>query len=350
MRTLIGTAVAALALSLVTVAPADAGSRHHHLGWQERDTPSTESLRGLDAVDRRTAWVAGDDGGVWRTTDGGRSWKDVAPPDAVADGLAFRDVEAFSRDRVAVLAIGEGEASRIYLTHDGGRTWRTSFVNDDPAAFYDCMDFFPGGRRGLAMSDPVDGKFRILATYDGGRHWKVLPSAGMPAAVDGEAGFAASGTCLETAGRHDVYLGSGGAASRIYHSGDGGLTWTVRDAPIPASASGGVFSLAFRGDRQGVAVGGDYTKEDVGTDASAYTHDGRHWRAGGDPGGYRSGVDWVTGLRDVAIAVGPSGSDVTRDGGRHWRTFSDTGFHAVVCVWGACWASGTDGRVARLVG
>ena len=44
-----------------------------------------------------------------------------------------------------------------------------------------------------------------------------------------------------------------------------------------------------------------------------------------------------------AVAVGPNGSDLTRDGGRTWHRFSDTGFDAVQCTKdGACWASGTD--------
>jgi photosystem II stability/assembly factor-like uncharacterized protein len=291
---------------------------------------------------------------VWRTTDAGRTWRDVAP--AGSHGLLYRDVEAFSRNRAAVLAIGEAEASRILVTQDGGRHWRTTFVNHDPAAFYDCMAFFEGGRRGLAMSDPVDGRFRVLATDNSGRSWHVVPAAGMPPAVDGEFGFAASGTCIETAGRHDAWIGSGGAAARVFHSDDGGRTWHVTSSRIPASPAGGVFSLAFRNRHHGVAVGGDFEHEDVGTDASAWTHTGRHWIGGGDLGGYRSGADWVRAADRhghtgplLVVAVGPSGSDVSRDGGRTWHTFSDTGFHAVVCVRGhLCWASGTEGRVARL--
>ena len=84
-----------------------------------------------------------------------------------------------------ILAIGQGDASRIYRTTDGGKSWDAAFVNDDPAAFYDCMAFYPGGRRGLVMGDPVDGKFRILATEDSGRSWSVLPDDGMPEAADG---------------------------------------------------------------------------------------------------------------------------------------------------------------------
>ena len=55
---------------------------------------------------------------VYRTTDAGRSWQDVSPPDTV--GLNFRDVEATDARTATVLAIGEGEASRMYRTTDGG--------------------------------------------------------------------------------------------------------------------------------------------------------------------------------------------------------------------------------------
>ena len=127
-----------------------------------------QSFRGLDAVDARTAWVTGaslTDGGdakVYRTTDRGRSWQDVSPPRTA--GLNFRDVEATDARTASILAIGEGKASRIYRTTDGGRTWTETFRNTEKAAFYNCMDFYPGGRRGLAVSDPVDGKFRIAST------------------------------------------------------------------------------------------------------------------------------------------------------------------------------------------
>ena len=311
--------------------------------WTPVPVDTTQGFRGLDALDGHTAWVSGSAGGVWRTSDGGQTWRDVSP--AGAEGMAFRDIEVHDADRASVLAIGEGDASRIYTTADGGASWSLAFVNDDPHAFYDCMDFFPGGRRGLAMSDPVDGKFRIVATYDGGRTWRVLPSGGMPAAVEGEFGFAASGTCLVTSGARDAWFASGGGASRIFHSGDGGLTWDVTDAPIPAGDTAGVYSLAFRNPRQGVAVGGDFLAPEAGA-PSGWTRDGSNWKAGAAPGGYRSGVAWLGG---AVIAVGPTGSDLSVDRGRTWHTFDTTRYDAVVCTDdAACWASGPTGSVARL--
>ena len=246
-----------LVLLLALVVPAAAQAHPPRLPkWKPVPTGSPQQYRGLDAVNARVAWVGGSAGEVRGRVDGGRSWQDVSPPGSA--GLLFRDVEAESAFKASVLSIGEGPASRIYTTFDGGRNWVTAFVNDDPRAFYDCMDFYAGGKRGLALSDPVDGKFRIAATDDCGRSWHVLPNAGMPAAVAGEFAFAASGTCLVTSGR-DAWFATGGGASRTFHSRDGGLTWTATAAPIPAAEAGGVFSLAFRNPREGVMVGGDFT-------------------------------------------------------------------------------------------
>jgi photosystem II stability/assembly factor-like uncharacterized protein len=340
-------------------APSRHGSSNHGhgpaLSWRESVVDADQSFRGLDAVDRRAAWVTGGSaveggpGRVFRTTDGGRSWDDVSPPGT--EGLLFRDVEARSARTAVVLAIGPGEASRIYRTTNGGASWASVFVNDDPAAFYDCMAFFPGGRRGLALSDPVDGKFRILATRDSGRSWTVLPDDGMPAAPT-EAAFAASGDCLVTAGR-TAYFGSGGGAARVFRSDDHGLTWTATDSTIPAGDAAGVFALAFRTPRQGIAVGGDFADPADGVDAAAVTRHGRDWRSAGDLTHLGEDVAYLPGRGQRLIVTGESGevmgTSVSSDGGRSWTRVSTNGYHALDCTRdGACWAAGGQGRVARL--
>ncbi|MFD8395765.1 WD40/YVTN/BNR-like repeat-containing protein [Streptomyces sp. NPDC059680] len=340
------------ALAALTVPSAEAGplgqERPH---WAPKD-PGTPKVRfrGLAAVDRRTAWLAGTGGTVLRTTDGGASWRNVSPPGA-AD-LQFRDVEAFDARRAVVLAIGEGEASRVYRTEDGGASWTESFRNTDPKAFYDCLAFFDR-RHGLAMSDPVDGRFHILSTSDGGRSWRMLPPAGMPPALDGEAGFAASGQCLVTSGPKDVWLATGGGAhARVLHSADRGLTWTAADTPVPAGdPAKGVFSLAFRDRGHGLAVGGDYRPDQASPQAAAFTADGgRTWTpAATSPPAYRSGAAWLPHSRTAALAVGPTGTDLTTDAGRTWRTIDTGSYDTVDCTPDlSCWAAGEQGRVARL--
>ncbi|MGI5459680.1 WD40/YVTN/BNR-like repeat-containing protein [Streptomyces sp. CA-249302] len=345
-------AVCSTALAALTAVPAQAGERERGVPhWEVKATGTPEvRFRGLSAVSRDTAWVAGTGGTVLRTTDAGGSWRNVSPPGA-AD-LQFRDIEAFDARRAVVLAIGEGEASRVYRTEDGGATWTESFRNTDAKAFYDCLTFFDH-RHGLAMSDPVDGKFRILSTSDGGRSWKVLPSKGMPAALDGEAGFAASGQCLVASGPSDVWLATGGGArARVLHSADRGLTWMAADTPIPAGdPAKGVFALAFRDRTHGLAVGGDYRADQASPQAAARTSDaGRSWQpAATPPPAYRSGAAWLPHSRTTALAVGPTGTDLTTDAGRTWRTVDTGSYDTVDCAADlGCWAAGEQGRVARL--
>ncbi|MFH8827716.1 oxidoreductase [Streptomyces lincolnensis] len=351
-RTVAAAAACAAALAALTAVPAQAQTppdRSPH--WELKDTASPDvRFRGLAAVDRRTAWVSGTGGTVLRTTDGGASWRNVSPPGAAE--LQFRDIEAFDARRAVVLAIGEGEASRVYRTDDGGQTWTESFRNTDAKAFYDCLTFFDR-RHGLAMSDPVDGKFRILSTGDGGRTWKVLPNTGMPAALEGEAGFAASGQCLVSSGPRDVWLATGGAArARVLHSADRGLTWTASDTPVPAGdPARGVFALAFRDRAHGLAVGGDYRPDRPSPQAAARTGDGgAGWRSATRPvPAYRSGVAWLPHSRTTALAVGPTGTDLTTDAGRSWRTVDQGSYDTVDCTPDlGCWAAGEQGRVARL--
>ncbi|MCQ8769427.1 WD40/YVTN/BNR-like repeat-containing protein [Streptomyces telluris] len=352
LRTLrtIGAALCGAALACAGTAPAQADGGPAARAWESRHSGSDARFRGLAAVSRSTAWAAGTKGTVLLTRDGGRSWRNVSPPGAGA--LEFRDVEAFDGRRAVVLAIGEGEASRVFRTDDGGSTWTETFRNTDPKAFYDCLTFFDP-RHGIALGDPVDGRFRILATGDGGRSWRVLPGRGMPAALPGEAAFAASGQCVVSSGRHDAWIATGGAASsRVLHSADRGRTWTVAGTPVPAGDSArGVFGLAFRDRTHGLAVGGDYRTGQPSERAAAVSGDGgTTWTAASrPPGSYRSGVAWLPHSRTTALAVGPAGSDLTTDGGRTWRAFDTGSYDTVDCAAdGGCWAAGEKGRIARL--
>ena len=249
--------------------------------WAEQVIDADRNFRGLKAVSKKEAWVTGEsltEGGparVFRTVDRGGPGPTSAPPRP--GGLSFRDVEVHA-GVAHVLAIGPGEASRIYRSTDGGATWTEAFRNTDPQAFYDCMAFYPGGREGLAVSDPVDGKLRILSTSDRGRTWTVLSNAGMPAS-DEEYGFAASGDCLVTAGS-SAFLITGGAKSRVLRSDDRGLTWTAVESGIPAGPAAGGFAGAFSSPRRGIAVGGDFGEKPVNKDNVAYTRDGAPGPAG----------------------------------------------------------------------
>ena len=348
IRLVVPFVLALLALGLVA-APASSAHGHHSRSpqWRLLNTGTTTHFRGLSVVSRDVAWLGGYDGTVLRTIDGGRTWINASP--AGASTLQFRDISAFDAWHAVAMAAGTGTDSRLYQTSDGGRTWRLAYENTNDAAFFDCMSFYDRSR-GLVLSDPVDGKFRILSTRDGGRDWTVLPNAGMPSALAGEAGFAASGECLTTDGR-DAWFGAGGTTvSRIFHSRDGGYHWTVTNSPITAGATAGVFGLAFRSPWLGVAVGGDFNVPAGNTNVAAVSVFGSPWFSSrSQPGGYRSGVTFVPFTPATVIAVGLTGSDISYDAGVHWTSFDTGQFDTVSCARdGACWASGDLGRVAVL--
>jgi photosystem II stability/assembly factor-like uncharacterized protein len=335
-----------IALAGVAVLAATTGfTSHAKPTWKLSDTGVTARFRGLAPVSDKVAWVAGSAGTILRTVDGGRSWASVGP--AGTAELQFRDIEAFDARHAVALTIGEGTDSRLYTTADGGRSWAESFRNDDPAAFYDCVTFLDR-KHGLALSDPVGGKFRILATSDGGRSWQVRPTTGMPDALPGEFAFAASGTCLVSAGGRAYFATGGGSAARVFTSADGGRHWSVTATPVPSGPSAGIYSLAVRDRSHALAVGGDYVTPASAPSGAAYLR-GHTWTVARTvPGEYRSGAAWLP-HGPAALTVGPTGSDLSLDAGHTWRRFDTGSFDAVLCAAdGSCWASGEQGRVAKL--
>jgi photosystem II stability/assembly factor-like uncharacterized protein len=247
--------------------------------WTKLDSGTDASLRGVSAVDANVCWASGSKGTVLRTTDGGKRWTKLPVPNA--DKLDFRDVEAFDANTAIIMSAGPAEqgAGRIFKTTDGGAHWKEVLSTDRKGIFFDSMAFWDHSR-GIVFSDPVDGKFVLWTTNDGGDSWQELHPESMPAALPNEGAFAASGTAIAVAGKNDVWFGTGGASvARVFHSADGGKHWTVAEVPIAAGkASAGVFGVAFKDAKHGVAVGGDYTNNKDKLTAIASTEDGgRNW-------------------------------------------------------------------------
>ncbi|HSK72434.1 MAG TPA: hypothetical protein VK892_12095, partial [Pyrinomonadaceae bacterium] len=260
--------------------------------------------------------------------------------------MDFRDVEAFDANTAYLLSIGDGENSRIYKTTDGGKTWKLQFKNENPKAFFDAIAFWDKNN-GIAMSDPVDGKYLLMKTEEG-ETWKPIPNDKMPPAKTGEAAFAASGTCLIVNGKSDVFLVSGGNDARVFHSNNRGLSWLVSDTPIVSGTPGsGIFSIAMFDAKNGVIVGGNYEKPNEITNNLAFTGDGgKTWNLGKGLNGYRSGVDFID--KKTIIAVGASGSDISTDGGKSWKNLDKENYNAVASKGkNAIWAVGANGLVAK---
>ena len=257
-----------LPVSLLGLTTFLAGAAAAQLAWMPQPSGVTARLRGVSAVTDRVAWASGSGNTILRTEDGGATWTKLVSP--TSDRLDFRDVDAVDARTAYVLSIGAGAASRIYKTTDAGGTWQLQHQNQDPKAFFDAMAF-SDANNGVVVSDSVDGHFVILLTRNGGATCSREPTDRLPSAQDNEGYFAASGTNVTVRGKR-IWMGTGAAAkARVLRSEDRGRTWKIADTPVRAAASSGIYSIAFRDDRHGIVVGGDYAKETEAVENAAIT-------------------------------------------------------------------------------
>jgi len=341
--------------------------------WQIQPSGTTAGLRGIDAVSGTVAWASGTGGTVLRTTDGGAHWIKCATPDATLD---FRGVQGFDAQTAIVMASGPGAQSRLYKTTDGCTTWKLLFANPDaPNGFFD--SFWFNGAHGMVIGDPVNGRFAVFFSDKDGKNWKRDPHPGLALGKRELAAFAASNSEIAIGnGLFTRGFATGGKSGSYFFSRPfmpneektGLLEKAVRKeppwklSPIPVGAgtdSSGTFSVAYRypvttgvcaectfnDNSIFVAVGGDYKTPNDATKTAAWSSDGgATWIAATTaPHGYRSAVQWSDALKDW-IAVGPNGSDISRDDGKTWNPLDDGNWNAISLPF----AVGPNGRIAKL--
>jgi photosystem II stability/assembly factor-like uncharacterized protein len=288
--------------------------------------PKTEAyFRSLSVVNDKVAWVGGSQGIIGRSVNGGVTWRFRSVPDFQA--LEFRSLYAF--DSLTAVAANAGSPACIVRTTDGGMHWNVVYKNDHAQAFIDGMDFW-NAREGLLYGDGIDHSMLLLSTLDGGITWKEIAQADRPVLKDGEASFAASGTGIRCVRPRQVFIATGGNTSRLWVSSDNGMHWKVVTPPIiQGRAMTGIFSIAFRDEKDGIITGGDFENDTLAHHHVYLTQDGGEtWSTPSIPtGGLRECVEYLT--ESVMIAVG-RGIDLSDDGGRTWKKVSGERSFSVV--------------------
>lgn len=319
--------------------------------WAQNPMPEStgfdSNLRSVSVTRTRlrkyVIWVSGSKGVILRSLDEGKSWKQLKV-EGGAD-LDFRDLEAFGANTAYAMSSGDGEKSRIFKTTDGGKSWALQYTDKRPGFFLDSLAC-PSPTHCFALSDPVEGKFLVLVTHDG-QHWKELPRDKMPAALPAEGAFAASGTSIAVCD-DNIYFGTGGPDARILHSADSGRSWTATETPlVSGNPSSGIFSVACLGHAV-AAVGGDYRNPSSANKTAIYSKDsGATWSlAGQQPAGYRSAVAFLSSKN--LFAAGTNGSDVSSDGGAHWKPLDTFNMNAISIRGDRRCAVGPKGTVIRI--
>lgn len=131
-----------------------------------RSTETDKNLRAIYFTDTLIGWAAGDAGAIYRTSDGGRSWKPLLI------GAAADIKHIFFVDWNNGWLLGEtpgknGVETSLFITNNGGRTW-TNKPLPNVLSLY-----FIDAKNGWAVGKDAT----LLKTTDGGEQWS--QAAGM---------------------------------------------------------------------------------------------------------------------------------------------------------------------------
>ena len=188
---------------------------------------------GMGETQLRGNIIQGD--GVYKTTDGGRTWAHMGLENTLAIGRVR--VHPTNPDVVYVAALGDPYASTpdrgVFKSTDGGKTWTKSLFRDEKTGAVDLVidpghpDTLYAGfwevfrtPHSLSSGGPGGGLFK---TTDGGRTWTELTrNPGLPKPLWGKIGITVSG-----ADSKRLYALIEAADGGLYLSDDAGATWKL---------------------------------------------------------------------------------------------------------------------------
>lgn len=322
--------------AFINTAPAGPGCNWLSVG--PRNINGRIKSLAIHPTNNQVLYAGGADGGVWKTTDGGQSWR------AMMHDEGSLAIGAIAIDPNAPDTVYAGTGEAVYLFSGGGPLPPGS---SRLAWFYEGVGVFKSTDGGNSWSptgahpndfiyriavDPSDSQNVLCAGYA-----TTAGTGGLARSQNGGATWTTVATGIftdvlfdpNTSGR--VYAGkyNGG----VLKSSDGGTTWTARNTGLPAVAVIGRVSLSIANANANVLyakIEDDATGDLVGVYRTASAAEAPGWSLVGDPGVDGGFLWWCSYIAaDPTDATGnivwAGGVNVARsgDGGTTWNLVSD---------------------------
>jgi photosystem II stability/assembly factor-like uncharacterized protein len=121
-----------------------------------------------------TIWAGTDDGLVWITRDGGKTWKNITPPDLLPWSKVTQISSSHFDDQTAYVSVSSFRINdlhpAIYRTRDGGETWRLITGGLPASSPVNTVRADPE-RKGLLFAGTETA---VWVSFDEGDHWQSL--------------------------------------------------------------------------------------------------------------------------------------------------------------------------------
>ena len=297
--------------------------------------------------------------GVYRSLDGGKTWKNLGLRDSRAIGKVI--VNPSNPDIAFVAALGHPYGPNtergIFRTTDGGKTWEKVLYKDENTGGID-VAFDPRNpniifgalwqarRTSWSMDDggPGSGLYR---SSDGGTTWKRLEEHGLPKGPYGKIGIAVGANSDRVYALIEAHNVDGG----LYRSDDAGETWQLVNASHSLWQRPWYYMHVIADPRD------ENTLYIMDVDAYKSTDGGHLFNKVHVPHGDNHGL-WIDPQNTRRmIASNDGGVTITLDGGKNWSPEDNqptAQFYHVITdnaapyrVYGAQQDSGTVGIVSR---
>jgi photosystem II stability/assembly factor-like uncharacterized protein len=265
--------------------------------------------------------------GMYKSTDGGKTWENIGLTGTRHIGDIWIDPR--NPNIVFVAALGHTYAKNadrgVYKTTDGGRTWAKVLYKDDVTGAIN-LAFDPTNPQvgfaalwhhyvtlknpGEAIVGGQDGGF-IYKTTDGGNTWMLASTTGLPGKNVGRIGLA-----VAPGGKRVYAIVAARPDGGLYRSDDGGQSWKkiTDDARIQGNGYfGRVYLDPTNPDIVYVMQTSMYRSTDAGRKFISFK---------GAPGGDDNHVLWIDPANTNWMVMGSDqGGTVSLDGGKSWSSW-----------------------------